>query len=88
VKTILRFVAINKLFFQRGWALIGNFGIVYLIASKLQEQLNSYYKISISIIILIPISIIATWALGWAEHQYGFFHAEQNFVYNAMRKKK
>jgi len=80
-KKIRLFAVKQKLFFNRGYGLIGCLGMGYLVASKLQEQLSSYYGFSMSLYIMFPLGVIAVWLVGWIEYKLGFWQTESEFTW-------
>ncbi len=54
-------------------------GIGYLVASKLQEQLISYYHFRLSLFAMFPIDILCVWFVGRLEYKLGFWPTEAEF---------
>ncbi len=69
----------QKVFFNRGYGLIGCLGIGYLVAAKLQEQLIAYYQFRVSLFIMFPIGVLCLWIVGWLEYKLGFWQTEAEF---------
>ena len=76
---ITKSFARNKIFFNRGYGLVGVFGVGYLVASRLQEHFMEWFNFSVPIKVLIPIGIFGVWFIGWLEWKLGFWAEEQRF---------
>ena len=79
MKKLRLFLVKQKVFFNRGYGLIGCLGIGYLVACKLQEQLIAYYDFRVSLLVLFPVGVVSLWILGWLEYKFGFFQEEMDF---------
>ena len=81
-KNIRLFLVKQKLFFNRGYGLIGCLGIGYLVAAKLQEQLIAYYQFRMSLFVMFPIGVLGVWLVGWLEYKLGFWQTESEFAWS------
>ena len=73
------FIVQQKIFFNRGYGLIGSLALGYLVASQLQAQLLAYYSFHCSLFVMYPTGVICVWLLGLIEYKLGFFHTEQDY---------
>jgi len=79
LKDLRLFLVRQKVFFNRGYGLIGCLGIGYLVAAKLQEQLIAYYHFRLSLFVMFPIGVLCVWIVGWLEYKLGFWQTEAEF---------
>ncbi len=72
----------HKIYYQRGYSLIGTLGIAYLVATQVQAQILAHTGISISILWLIPTGVVGLWFVGMVEFRLGLLQSEQEFMWD------
>ena len=81
MRAVRSFLVRQRVRFMRGYGLCGCFGIGYLVAAKLQEQLAGYYEVSVHLRWLFPAGVGAVWLVGYLESRLGFWQEEQRFIW-------
>ena len=82
------FWVFQKVLFGRGYGQIGAFGIGYLVAAKLQEQLYAFWNLSIPLTILFPCGVLGVWFIGWLDCKLGLWETEAKISWEANRDQK
>ena len=78
---MIKWLARQKVYFNRGWGLLGCGSMAYLAAAKLQEQLADYYQISLTIWIPLIAFVGVVWLAGWLGYRMRYFQAEDEFAW-------
>jgi len=76
-------IAIHKVFINRGWGIIGVFGMGLVVANTVQTVLNDH-GVHISLFIIYPAGIIGIWILGIIEYAFKVPHYEQKFIWDMI----
>lgn len=87
MKALRSFLVRQKMYFHRGYGLVGCLGIGYLVANKLQEQLVLFYGLQIPIKTLFPIGVIGLWVVGWLEFKSGAWRDEAKINWDMIPDK-